>query len=123
MRSFRVSRASRLFALAALALQMVVSFGHVHLDGIHRPHPGVGIARAAARAAPLSPASQPGDDDGYCAVCAAIYLAANSFIPQAPQLVVPFASRPIERVDRVAVVFVAPWRTPIQSRAPPQPDI
>ena len=66
------------------------------------------------------PAQHPGNDaDDYCAICATIYLAANSFVPQAPQLPAFFASRLIEHFDRVAVTFIAPRRTPFQSRAPP----
>ncbi len=107
-------------ALAALALQIAVSFGHVHLDGLHRTHSALSVASSAAQASQL-PAQHPGNDgdDDYCAICATIYLAANSFLPPAPQLPVPFVSRPIEHFDRVAVVFIAPRRAPFQSRAPP----
>lgn len=107
-------------ALAALALQIVVSFGHVHLDGVRRADPALTVAGSAAQASQL-PVQHPGDDgdDDYCAICATIYLAANSFLPPAPQLPVPFVSRPIEHLDRVAVVFIAPRRAPFQSRAPP----
>jgi hypothetical protein len=106
-------------ALAALALQLVLSFGHVHLGGIHRTHYGTTVAGSSAQARPL-PAQNPGDDgDDYCAICATIYLAANSFVPQAPQLPALFASGLIEHVDRVAIVFVVPRRSPFQSRAPP----
>jgi hypothetical protein len=106
-------------ALAALALQLVLSFGHVHLDGVHRACHGTTVAGASAQSQQL-PAQQPGgDDDDYCAICATIHLAANSFVPQAPQLPALFASRLIEHDDRLAIVFVAPRRTSFQSRAPP----
>ena len=105
--------------LAALALQLILSFGHVHLVGMHRVLQGTAVARASLQA-PQLPAQQPGDDgDDYCAVCATIYLAANSFVPQAPQLPVPFVSRPIEHFYRVAVDFIVSRRAPFQSRAPP----
>ena len=105
-------------ALAALALQMVVSFGHVHLDGLART--STIVVAAAAPGSPSLPDHQPGNEaDDYCAICATIYLAANSFVPQAPQLALPFVSQTIEHVDRVAVVFIAPRRAPFQSRAPP----
>ena len=105
--------------LAALALQLALSFGHIHLDGVHRASHGTTVASSSAQA-PQLPAQQPGDDrDDYCAVCATIYLAANSFVPQAPQLPVPIASRALEHFDRAAVDFIAPRRAPFQSRAPP----
>jgi hypothetical protein len=107
-------------ALAALALQLVLSFGHVHPDGVHRAYDVAAGAASNAQAAQPLPVQQPGDDgDDYCAICATIYLAANSFVPQAPPLPVPFVSQSIEHCDRVAVVFIAPRRTPFQSRAPP----
>jgi hypothetical protein len=115
------SRFASWLALAALALQLVVSFGHVHLDGIARAGPA-GIAAVAGAQAPQAVTAQhrggDGDDD-YCAICATIYLAANSFLPPAPQLPVPFVSRIVEHFDRIAVVFITPRRSAFQSRAPP----
>ena len=112
------SRLGGWLALAALALQIVVSFGHVHLDGVARA--STFVAAAGAHGSPSLPDQQPGNEaDDYCAICATIYLAANSFVPQAPQLTVPFASQTIEHIDRVAVVFIVPRRAPFQSRAPP----
>ena len=105
--------------LGALALQLVVSFGHVHLDGVRRTYPAQAVSGSGAQASQL-PAPQPGNaDDDYCAICATIFLAANSFLPPAPQLPVPFVSRPIEHFARVAVDFIVPRRMPFQSRAPP----
>jgi len=79
-----------LLAFAALALQLVLSFGHVHLHAVFRS--SVVGAVAGVPGAPSSP-DQPVDGDDYCAVCAAIQLAANAFVPQAPQLTVPLVSR------------------------------
>jgi hypothetical protein len=79
------------------------------------------VAGFKAHAQPL-PAQQPcdDDDDGYCAICATIYLAANSFAPQPPALPAQFASRSIQHVDRApTAIILAAWRQPFQSRAPP----
>ncbi len=106
-------------ALAALTLQLVISFGHVHLEAFHSGSRAATLAKARALAEQPAP-QQPGDDDdGYCAVCATIYLAVSSFVPQAPQLPAPFASTPIEHFDHSTIVFIATRRTPFQSRAPP----
>jgi hypothetical protein len=109
-------RSGGLLAFAALALQLVLSFGHVHLDAVSRS-PVVG-AVAGVQGAPSLPDQHRGGDD-YCAVCATIQLAANAFVPQAPQLAVPFVSRAIEHVDLVAVISIASRRAPFQPRAPP----
>jgi hypothetical protein len=114
----RNNRFGSWLALAALALQIVVSFGHVHLDRVARASAVVAVAGAPET--PSLPDQQPGNEaDDYCAICATIYLAGNSFVPQAPQLVVPFAAQTIEHVDRTAAVFIGPRRAPFQSRAPP----
>ena len=120
MRSgLRKRRFASWVALAALALQLVVSFGHVHLDGIGGTGHGPAVTGLSTHVSRL-PASQPGHDgDDYCPICASIYLVSSSFVPQPPPLPVPFASHAIEHFDRVAVVFIVPRRTPFQSRAPP----
>ncbi len=120
MRWLHNRRFGSCLALAALALQLVMSFGHVHLDGVHHTYPTLALSRSGAQASQL-PAPQPGNDadDDYCAICATIFLAANSFLPPTPQLPVPSVSQTIERFDRVPVVFIASRRALFQSRAPP----
>ncbi len=91
-------------ALAALALQLVLSFGHVHLDGVHRASLALALSGWEAQAS-QPPAPHPGNDadDDYCTICATIFLAANSFLPPAPQLPVPSVSQTIECFDHVPV--------------------
>jgi hypothetical protein len=107
-------------ALFALALQMAVSFGHVHLDGIHSVYPEAAATGFKPHAQAL-PAHQPGDDDddAYCPICASLYLTANSFMPAAPLLPLPSVSNLVKHFDRTAPVFVAQRRLAFQSRAPP----
>lgn len=117
---FRRGRFASWLALTALALQLVLSFGHVHLDGTGRGDYRVTAAGLSAQASRPPPVQHSGDaGDDYCAICASIYLAANSFVPQPPQLAVPFHSQAVEHVDRAAVLGIALRRTPFQSRAPP----
>jgi hypothetical protein len=124
MRWFRANKTfgSRL-ALFGLAVQIVLSFGHVHLDGIG------GKARSVAAANSLSvpladtrdknPAHRrPGVDD-YCAICASIHLAGTALATAAPQLTLPAVSQRVDHSDYVAFVIVSPRRSLFQSRAPP----
>jgi hypothetical protein len=115
----RTRRAS-LLALAAMALRLVLSFEHVHLEGIPSIG-GAGASLASERAAsPVAPAQHPANDTkDYCAICAIIHLASTSFVPSAPPLPVPFAIRAIEHSDRVALIFVTQQRAAFESRAPP----
>jgi hypothetical protein len=110
-------------ALFALAIQLILSFGHIHREDIYGPSYGAPAPAAANQTADKSqqlPSDRPakhGDD--YCAICATISLLSASFAAQPPQLPLPFVSRVIEHVDRVTVALVAPRCTPFQSRAPP----
>ena len=103
-----------------MALQLVLSFGHVHLEKLAS---GSVIASVAASKAPSSqqnPHQHPANEaDDFCAICATIHLASSSFLPDAPRLPVPFASRTIEHFGCFNFVFVSPQRAAFQSRAPP----
>jgi hypothetical protein len=122
MRWFRSNRrfGGRL-ALFALAVQIVLSFGHIHREDILGPaRPGA----AAAQTAAVDSQSPPGDHsskhpDDYCAICATISLLSTSSVAAAPPLPLPVVFHAIEHVDRVIVAVIATRRTPFQSRAPP----
>jgi len=109
-------------ALAALALQIAMSFAHVHLDGIRAaPH---GITASAhnitiAQASPQAPAQNTGDDDDYCAICASIFLVSTSFVAEPPKLPVPLAFERIAHAISIAFGISEPRRFAFQSRAPP----
>jgi hypothetical protein len=106
-------------ALVAIALQLAMSFGHVHLNGAGNA-PTAALAGALSPAWPNSPPAHPaGDADDYCAICAIIHLAAASDLPQVAQLPVLFVSQPVEHPNRITTIFVAPRRAFFQSRAPP----
>jgi len=106
-------------ALFALALQLALSFGHVHVSGIATPAVKVAGTHAPS-SSPGSPPAHPADDaDDYCAICATIYLASTTFLPPAVRLPVFFVWRPVEHVVTTTTIFAAPRRTFFQSRAPP----
>jgi hypothetical protein len=106
-------------ALVALAIQFAVSFGHVHLEGVRRVDIAAAAVGRSTHTAQSLPSPQGGDKDDYCAICASIYLAANSFGPPPPLLPVPLASTAVAHFDRGAFALVAPHRLAFQSRAPP----
>jgi hypothetical protein len=119
----RHKRHGALFALAALLLQIAVSFGHVHLDGVVRAAPHSTVAGAPgitlAQNSPQLPAQSPGGDDDYCAICASIFLVSTSFVSEPPKLPVPAAFERIRHPLSVARGIIAPRRFAFQSRAPP----
>jgi len=125
--------------LAALALQIVLSFGHIHIGKVHvagvaeafgvaaaksfhmarQPSAGATLAQAPQQAPAENPHQNLGDDDDYCAICASIFLASTAFAAQPPLLPVPFGG------DRIALSFPAEQSGRVarpvffQSRAPP----
>jgi hypothetical protein len=103
-----------------MTLQLVLSFGHIHLE---RLSSGSAIASEAASKVPSSqqnPAQHPANEaDHYCAICATIHLASSSLTPDAPLLPVPLAARTIEHFGFSTFIFVSPQRAAFQSRAPP----
>ena len=120
MRWFRTNRifGGRL-ALFALAVQFILSFGHVH---VHERWPQrVRLRSRACTAVPARRTYAPNkpDSDDYCAICATISLLSGSVAAVPPQLALPLLSYAVEHVDRVAIAVVMPRRAPFQSRAPP----
>jgi DUF2946 family protein len=106
-------------AIAAMALQLVLSFGHVHVQGIGHNSPIV-TASAQDGAATPDPTQNKPDNDDYCAICASISLLSGSVVAVPPHLPLPVLSYAVEHADRVVSVIIAPRRAPFQSRAPPQ---
>lgn len=128
----RHKRHGALLALAALALQIALAFGHVHLNNAYLSNLNLRASAAGSRAAitaqhhnvlakasPQAPAQTPADDDDYCAICASIFLASTSLVSHAPPLPVPLRFQRIEHSLGIARGIVQPPRVAFQSRAPP----
>jgi hypothetical protein len=119
MRWFRenVQLGSRL-ALLALAIQFVLSFSHVHLDGFTRAEASPAYATASGndgRDVPQAPAT---NHDPFCAVCASIQLASTLICADAPALHVPAFSF-IRPQAFLAQPIAAATCTQFNARAPP----
>jgi hypothetical protein len=80
-------------ALFALALQGVLSFGHIHVEDIGLPATGAGHTQLSSNhlrgpGNPSAPDQNPGSDD-YCAICASMMLVATAVPSLPPVLIVP----------------------------------
>jgi len=103
-----------------MALQLVLSFGHVHLANLTTRTGVVSVAASGAASSRQDPAHHPANDgDGYCPICAAIHLASSSFLPDAPVLPVPFSFRRAEHFTHFTFISISLQRAAFQSRAPP----
>ncbi len=116
----RHRRHGAVLALIALALQIAVAFGHVHLPALAQNPHAISTQRAAlADTKSHAPAQIPVDNDDYCAICASIFLAASAFAPVPPQLLVPANFQRVEHCCHAASPLVESLRLAFRSRAPP----
>jgi hypothetical protein len=114
-------RASSWVALFAIAMQLALSFGHVHLDRIstssdpQSAHVADTSLAVTARAADELPA---GAND-ECAVCALIALANSSILPLPNSLPVPMRSALVQHEAAPGFYVTQTTLLPFQARAPP----
>jgi len=103
-----------------MALQLLLTFGHVHLDKFAAGFQATTATETKAPASKSFPAQHPtSDTEDYCAICATIHLTSTSFLPDPPQLLLPFISRAVEHLNRAVLLCIAQQRAAFQSRAPP----
>src|SRR6516225_7627567 len=113
-------RHGAMLALIALALQLVLTFGHVHLRGAGGSSLRIIAGQASLAHPPLqAPVQIPSDDDDYCAICASIFLASSAFAPAPPQLLVPANFQRVEHSLESARPLADSRRLAFRSRAPP----
>jgi hypothetical protein len=116
MRLFRRDRRFAWLALSALAMQLIVSFGHVHTHGAYA---AAAYADGCSSTAQSQCPAHDDDDEQHCPICWAVSLAGAMVLPQ-PQVI----TGPIELArtfeHRPAVVSLHGSETvKFQARAPP----
>lgn len=104
-------------ALFALALQLYLSFGHIHPEEMGLSAPSKVAEQPAG--GNDSPAAPHDDDHGVCSICAALSLTANSVLPVTITLALPVATEwtwpQHVRPPRLVVETITTFR----ARAPP----
>jgi hypothetical protein len=125
MRWFRSrSRLGAYLALFALAFQLAVSFGHVHLERIAPVSAGASALAGAPPAAddldaPSNPAGREHGADDLCPICTLIHLAGALVPTEMPSLPLPTVSGRL-RLEAVTEFDVtASQGAPFRARAPP----
>src|SRR5438067_9479979 len=128
MRRFRANARSGAWCVVfALALQFMLSFGHVHVAGI-------GSSKATLLAgwttqpsspaadAPAAPAKHApkGIAHDQCAICTVMQLASAAVPTAGPALPLPLVSSQERLGTSVEFVLAAPPHFAFQARAPPQ---
>jgi hypothetical protein len=113
----RNSRFGSWAAVFALAIQLVLSFGHIHLEDFQGPSSVT--ARSSQTQQNPSDDNDRGTAHDFCAICAALNLTSSSVLPVAAVLATPVdhphrwaaVLHPAEVSYRVHLIF--------QARAPP----
>jgi hypothetical protein len=112
-------------ALFALAVQMVLSFGHVHIatptlasSNVEQPAVADGSRLTLSRAIlPIHKSDGSVSDD--CAICALIHLSFTSAPPAAPVLPLPMNVGPLGLLAPAQLPLAATLYVLFQARAPP----
>lgn len=111
-------------ALFAVALQMAVSFGHMHRDDLGLPplaatdQTPIAFNTAHSPTAPINQDQQPASDD-YCPICASIALLATGMPALPPVLVPPMPIRRIWPSVTLTQIHSRQIALSFQARAPP----
>jgi hypothetical protein len=105
-------------ALAALILQLVLSFGHVHGEAfIHASEIAALSVDGSDGKQPESPAAP--HDHNYCSIYAVLSLLTGAQTADAPALTMPAVAAAVTVVAEPGTVRAIFGRTAFQSRAPP----
>ena len=111
------SRLGGWVALVAIALQLALSFGHVHSEALGHASEMAALAVDGADSGPPESPAAPHDHD-YCAICAVLSLLAGAQTANAPALPMP-AVATVTVVAESGTIRAVRSRTAFQSRAPP----
>jgi hypothetical protein len=125
MRWFRSrKRAGSYLALFALAFQLAVSFGHVHLDRIAPLSAGTSALAGAQPSAadlnaPSNPAGREDLADDFCPICTLIHLAGALVPAETPSLPLPTVFGRLRLEVAAEFDLAASHATLFRARAPP----
>ena len=117
-------RAGSYLALFALAFQLAVSFGHVHLERIAPPSVGASALAgaqtpAADLNAPSNPAGREDLADDCCPICTLIHLAGALVPAEMPSLPLPTVAGRLRLEVAAEFDLTASHAALFRARAPP----
>jgi hypothetical protein len=103
--------------LLALLVQLVLSFGHLHLKDIG--FASVAAAAIAGHSLPSPHHLPPGQPDDDCPICIAIHVAAAGVAPLAPAVIVPSEFSRVAHPPAAMRHFSVARYVLFRTRAPP----
>jgi hypothetical protein len=121
MRWFRQKiRQGSWLALVALAINFVLSFGHIHVPGHHNSENGLIVAALGlSDHGKAQGQSDDGKSDYLCPICIATSAIANGLASAPPAIPLQLGETVVDRPIEAVRFVVALPRAPFQSRGPP----
>jgi hypothetical protein len=124
MRWFRDNiRQGSWVALIAIAINLALSFGHVHaIDGKNLGHYSGALVAATVSPGDNDHRQGQGDDDHadyLCPICMASTAMASAVAPTPPVVPVEFAAVTVDHAIEAAAAIAGPQRAAFQPRGPP----
>ncbi|MET0971152.1 MAG: DUF2946 domain-containing protein [Tardiphaga sp.] len=105
-------------ALFALAIQLVLSFGHVHIDAARAAPAGPAVV-SVQMPADGAPASSHQHTADFCAICAVMAMAGTAQAATPPVLLLPQASGLLQQVTAAEFLHLGNAEPPFRPRGPP----
>jgi hypothetical protein len=105
-------------ALFALAIQLMLSFGHVHID-VARAAPGGPAIVSLQMPADGAPASSHHHANDFCAICAVTAMAGTALVAAPPVLRLPQPSDLLQQVTEAEFLHLGSAEPPFRPRGPP----
>jgi hypothetical protein len=108
-------------ALAALLVQFVVSFAHIHRDDLVPIAPESGLNRSWLNPALPDDSRPPAPtrDHDFCPICASMTLLGSVVLPLPPIVVLATVPRRVDLNERVIILASTDHHQHFQARGPP----
>jgi hypothetical protein len=108
------------FALFALAINLALSFGHIHLEGFRGSEINAGVLLSAiSHASNGQPVKHDGHPDDLCPICMARAALGAGLATSPPVLLLDFACVTVEPTFVADLAIPQQPRANFQSRGPP----
>lgn len=117
MELFRQNRRLTWLALCALAVQLLIGFGHVHNHAVARAE-AVHAASCSQDTQPQCP-SHDDQDERHCPICWALSLAGTVVLPQPPSVDLPISLAQTFEHSLCVISLCGSETIKFQARAPP----
>jgi hypothetical protein len=114
------TRQATSFALFALAINLALSFGHIHLEGFRGSETNVGVLLSAiSHASNGQPVKHDGHPDDLCPICMARAALGTGLATTPPVLLLDFSYITVEPIFVADLAIPQQPRANFQSRGPP----